>query len=241
MASREKPAQIVLGVWLPDLRATYETGRIWSGGQALLQVLGAQLEQASGYVAGLSGDVMLERGLGSWQADFVASVERLRYMATKFTEIARSADPPELKLVAMQNYIAGPILDGRYPAPMLAALAPEYKRGILVLPDGSGKGFGDAAASASLWNQAVVASDFDHTWTRGVLEDAVRRMLTTAAVQVEESAPGEYTTLADVTGDSLRALADAPGKILAAVGIGSGTLLVVGAGAGVLLLWWLSR
>lgn len=236
-SSTETVQQINVGVWHNDLRAVYNTAPIGPGALALLQVCNLQLEQAATWVEGLSGDVFVQRGLGSFEDDFAATVEQLRACAVKYTEIAASSDPREVRYVAIQNFVAGPILDGRYPAPMVASLPRIGQRGIYVLPDGSGKGFGIAYRTATLWNQAVVAADVDARLGRETVPNAIRRMLSRAAVQVEVSAPGEDPTLRDVTADSLRTLADAPGAILRAVTGGLGPLLLGGVVvAGVLYL-----
>lgn len=235
MATTETVQQINVGVWHNDLRSVYNTAPIGPGALALLEVCNLQLEQAAAWVEGLSGDVFVERGLGSWEDDYAATVEQLRACAVKYAEIATGPDPREVRYVALQNFVAGPILDGRYPAPMMAALPTIGRRGILTLPDGSGKGFGIAYRTATLWNQAVVAADIDNRLGREAVPNAIRGILTRAATQVEESAPGEDPTLRDVTGASLRTLAEAPGAILRAVTGGLGPLLVVGVVAGGLL------
>lgn len=218
MASEKLSSRIDLGVWTKDLRRTFDTSPLGSGAVALLSILNLQLGQSASYVSDLSGDLFVERGLGSWPADHEAATLRLRWMVAKLETIASSDDPREVKLAAIYNYVARPVLDGLYPADMLAELPASAKRGIIVMSDGRGKGFGDAVVSASLWNQAVVAGDIDRRFGKAAGLDAIRAVLTQVAVQLETSAPGEDPTWADQTIAQLKVLAAAPGKILAAVG-----------------------
>ena len=228
MATQEKSGtQINIPTWHRDLRETFNTNKLGSGAVALLELINLQLGQAASYVGGLTGDVFVQRGLGSWQDDFEASSARLTWMVGKLNEIVTGSDPAEVKLIAIYNYVAAPVLDGLYPADMLAALPRIALRGIFVMPDGRGKGFGDAVASATLWNQAVVAGDVDRKLGTGWANNAIRSMLTQVAVQLGRSAPGEPTTAADVTAAYLDALAAAPGKMLRAVG-GTNVLLYGG-------------
>lgn len=240
MAQREQTARIIIPTWLADLRSVYESSRIGPGAVGLLELLDVQLEQAKGYVDQLSGDVFVERGLGSWREDHAASVARWEWMATRFAEIVGRGDPAEVRLIEIENFIAAPILRGRYPAPMMAALQPEHRRGIITQSDGSGVGFGDAVASATLWNSAVVAADIDGKLGplggRTAIEDSIRRMFSRAATQVRLSAPGEDPTLADATASTLETLAAAPGQLLQAIGAGN-LLLYVGIGAGLFVAW----
>lgn len=240
MATRESTSRIDIPTWLNDLRQVYDTSPITKGAQALLLLLNLQLEQAATYIGDLSGDGLVEAGIGQWRADFAASVERLRYMANRYSEIQTSGDNAETRLVAVFNFIAQPILRGVYPAPMVSALLPEYRRGIIVRPDGSGTGFGDAVASATLWNQAVIAGDIDNRLSplggRTFIEDGIRRMFTRVREQVSTSAPGEDPTLADATAETLDKLAAAPGALLKALGA-SNLLLYVGLGVGAVVAY----
>jgi hypothetical protein len=228
MATQEKSGTAInIPTWHRDLRATFETNKIGSGAVALLELINLQLAQAASYVGGLTGDLFVQRGLGSWPDDYEASSARLTWMVAKLNEIVSGSDPAEVKLVAIYNYVASPVLDGLYPADMLASLPQIGRRGIYVMPDGRGKSFGDAIASATLWNQAVVAGDVDRKLGDGWASNAIRSMLSQAATQIGRSAPGEPTTAADVTAGYLDALAAAPGKLLRAVG-GTNVLLYGG-------------
>lgn len=217
MATTETHSAINIGVWHKDLRATFELAPVGPGSVALLELLNLQQAQALTYVAGLSQDIFIERGLGSWTEDMAGAQERLAWMVAKLASIVGSSDNYEVKLVAIYNFIARPVLDGLYPQAMLDALSPVGRRGIIRKPDGGGKGFGDAFVSATLWNQAVVAGDIDRKLGNDWATNAVREVLTKAAIQLEKSAPGEDATLVDVVGDKLRALADVPGDVLRAI------------------------
>lgn len=237
--ARETTAQIVIPVWLKDLRATFETAPGASGSQALLMLLALQYDQTVAMVQQLSDDAFVLRGLKSFAADLRASYARTKYLARRYLEIVESNDPLALKLVNVRNYIAGPILDGRYPADMMAALNPEDRRGIIMQPGGGGRGFGDAVFSATLWNQAAVVGDFDAKLGGDWATNAMRELFSTVAMNLEESAPGDDPTLRDVTIDTLRKVADAPGALLKAVGAGN-LLVYVGVGVGLGLVVWLA-
>ena len=219
MAMQEKnPTRLLIPQWHRATRETFESDKIGAGAVGLLSMINLLQGQSAGYVADLSGDQFIARGLGSWHDDWSAVSARLTWMVAKLGDIAASGDPDEVKLVAIYNYVARPVLDGNYPADMIAALPAIAQRGIRTLPDGSGTGFGDAVWSATLWNQAVVAGDLDRKLGAGWARDAVRSLLTQVATQLERSAPGDAPTAADLTVGVLQRIAKAPGQILAAVG-----------------------
>lgn len=240
MATQEKlSARIDLAAWVKGMRGIFDTAPIGNGAVALLEVLNLQLGQSASYVGDLTGDVFIQRGLGSWQDDHAAVSARLSWMVTKLQSIVSSADPYEVKLVAIFNYIAQPILNGVYPADMVAELPAIGKRGIVVMTDGRGKSFGDAVASASLWNQAAVAGDMDRKLGNTWVQDALRSVFTQAAIQLQRSAPGEPTTSADVTVAALEAAAAAPRRFVEAIA-GKNVWLYAG-GAAVVALYLLFR
>lgn len=231
-----EPLQINVAVWHDDLRGIFETEELGAGALALVEIVALQLDQARGFVEGLSGDVLLERGLGEWQQDYDAAAARIGWIATKFKRISEGPETPEVKLAAVWNFVARPILDGVYPTAMMADLPAFAKRGITAQGDGSGRGMGEAYGSATLWNQAVTASDLDHHYSDDFLTNAYRKMLSNVVVELQRSAPTEQPTWADKTVVAVEAVADAPRALLEAIGVTS--LLVwggVAVGAAVIL------
>lgn len=243
MARENQAQQINIPTWLADLRAVYETNPTASGALALIDVLVLQHDQVVANLAGLSDDAFIEHGLtsGGFDADLSALRARLLWMATRYGQIQASGNTGEVELAEVYNFVARPILDGRYPQEMLDGLNPEDRRGIVQLPDGGGgKGFGDAVASATLWNQAAVAGNFDARLGKGWAIESMREIISNAAKQVAASAPGENPTLRDVTADALQDIADAPGALLRAVG-GNALVWGLGIGAGLVVAYMLLR
>ena len=229
MATTEAPPQINVGEYLRNLRRIFDTQPVGRGTLALLEMVSLQLSQAAGWLAQLSPDAIVQRSAQPLIDDVKAAQERLGYMLTKSRAIVDSTDPHEVKLLSLYGFVAKPILDGVYGAPMMAELPISARRGITLQPGGTGKSFGDAFVAATSWNQAVVAANVDASMGRGWAADLLRESISKIAVQLQLSAPGEDPTAADATVNALRQLAAAPGALLQAVtGFSPRALLIAG-------------
>jgi hypothetical protein len=238
------PQQLNIGVWKRDLAEVYRSNTVGAGSVALLQLINLQLGQASTMIGALSDDAFVQRGIKDWRIAYNASNWRLGWMIRKLQSIAEDK-LHATRALSIWNYVGRPVLEGLYPADMMAEIdAAGMAYGIRPVngrdwSDG-GKSFGEAFAAATLWNQAATVSDFDATLGTGWATNVVRSWLTETARQLEQSAPGEAPTIADATVVVLRRLADAPGDILRAVGI-SPVMVAVTIGGVLVVLYLLSR
>jgi hypothetical protein len=229
--------QLNIGEWLRDLRKTWTAGENGPGAVALLSLINLQIGQAYELVGGLGDSTYVQRGIVRWRDDYVAINTRLAYMIAKLKEIL---DEPEAttRELAIYNFIARPILDGEYPQEYLTEVAAaniKGLRGIRNKPGGGGKGFGDAFAAGTLWNQAAQASDTDIHPAPGWATNLYAAWLTEVAHQLETSAPGEDPTARDRTVTVLKEIAASPGALIRALGIDP-TYVVGGVVAAVVLL-----
>ena len=243
MAKIETASRIDYPRWIAGLRAVYNSDPTGAGGVALLKILVLQLAQAHDMVAGMSNDAFIQRGFVTWRDDWDAVNVRVGWMIGKLQRIVDSGNPREVQLVEIHNFVARPILDGLYPAEMLAGVSaanPSGLRGIRMRPGGGGKSFGDAFASATLWNQAASVGDLDRAQGSGWAANAIRSLLTTVEVQLQRSAPREQPTWADAASKAIDKIKDAPAALLNAVTGGWGApVLALGVTLGI--AWWLSR
>jgi hypothetical protein len=237
---------INVGVWLRDLDSVYRSNTIGSGTVALLQLLTLQQSQAHELVASLADDAFVQRGIKGWRADYARAQWYLGWFVARLKAIVDT--PDELKAtraLRIWNDIAAPILRGDYTAELATAAAAAGQTGPMRRKNGrdwtdGGKDFGQAYASATLWNQAAAATDLPEARAPGFVANALVAWLTEVAHQLETSAPGEDATLRDHTVKVLRDLAAAPAAILAAAGV-TPTVLVAGGVLALLVLLVLLR
>jgi hypothetical protein len=224
--------QLNVSVWHDDLREVFGSSELGAGALALVQIVMLQLDQAKGMVDGLSGDVFVERGLGTWKEDYDASFARIVWIADKLRKISESSDGKEVKLAAVYNFVARPILDGLYPKEMLDELPTFAKRNITAKSDGGGEGVGEAYASATLWNQAAVAGQFDNAQSNDWLSDRYREILSEAIVKIQTSAPGETPTWGDATVKVIEKIKEGADALIEPI---ASALMWIGIGVGVIV------
>lgn len=239
MAEATPRVQVNTGAFASFLRRIYQAGPLDRGALAIVACVDQVLSRARDVRNALSPDVYLERGLQTWDRDATALGLRIGI----YLDVIRESltVPRAQRLQIVDSRVSWPILLGIYNADLFTNATHAATANLTKRPDGNYALLGgDAVLAASLLNRALAASDADTAALWGA-ESKLRNVFATVRAEMEQSAPGEETTVADGVLDGLQAAEDAVGTLVAKITESSLALKLVIGGAVLAGVWLLLR
>lgn len=229
---------IGLTQWQNMLRSVYYAGPLAGGALAVCALTAKVLAGALEIRDANRSDELIQRSLVTWDAEAEGLLQRLsRYL--DFLRTANQLDPAS-RLLQIQAYVGEPLLTGKIPGEFFEGLPVSARAGVRFDSEGNGRVLGgDGARAATLWNQVLAALTVAPE--PGFTLDLLASAFSDAALQLEQSGPGEDPTAADAVATTLDTAATGVSTLVGAIAGNTTVKVAVGAALGLGLLWLLSR